>query len=183
MESGVLTGREVGEPHLHALFTLPAINGDVACCVQDSAAIVEQRAPKRLAHGPKRNCIDEFSITGPETCPHMAVADEVRINEGMGRKRQQWFWITGPVRACPRQHVGECEIEAPGRHRAVERQGNIATRAFYRCGECVFEEGAKGSERIFLQRNAGGHGMTPALEEQPLLNGAAHYTAEVDPRN
>src|SRR5262245_7219475 len=181
MES--LAGREVGEPHLHALLTLPTINGDVTRRVENATAIVEQSPPKRLAHGAKCNCIDEFSITGPEPCPHMVIADRVCMNECVGRKREQWVRIAGSVGACPGQHVGERKIEAPGRYRTVDRQCDIASRELYRRGKFVFEEGAKGSERVFLQRNAGGHGMTPAFEEQPLLNGAAHRTTEVDARN
>ena len=94
-------GCNIDKPHLYALFTLPTINGDVTRRMQHATAIVEQRAPKRLAHGPKSNCIDEFSITGPETRPDMAYADLVCMNEGVGRKRQQWFWIAGFVGACP----------------------------------------------------------------------------------
>ena len=105
---------------MQALFTLPAIHDDVARRMQDSATIIEQSPSKRLGHGPKRDGIDEFSVARLESRPHMAFGDEVRINECVGRKRQKRFWISGSVGACPLQHVGECEIEAPGRYRAVD---------------------------------------------------------------
>jgi hypothetical protein len=100
-------GRNVDKPQLHALFALPAINGDVTCRMQDAATVVEQSSSKRLAYGPKCDGIDEFSIAGPESCPHMAFADRIRINERVGWKRKQWFRITGAVGTGSRQHIGK----------------------------------------------------------------------------
>src|SRR5262245_54858514 len=109
--------------------------------MQDAIAIVEQSSPKRRAYGPKRDGIDEFSIAGPEPCPHMAFTDGVRISESVGWKHEQWLRIAGPVGTRPRQHVGEREIEAAGRHRAVDWQGNIAACSLYRCSKRILEEG------------------------------------------
>ena len=99
--------RKVGNPQLHALFALPAVDRDVTCRVQDAATVVEQSSTKRLAHGPKCDGIDEFSIAGPESCPHMAFADRICINECVGWKRKQWIRITGAVGTGSRQHIGK----------------------------------------------------------------------------
>jgi hypothetical protein len=121
-------GRNVGKPQLHALFTLPAVDSDVTCRMQDAASVVEQSSPKRLSHGSKCNGIDEFSIAGPESCAYVAFADRICINERVGWKRKQWFRVTGAVGAGSRQHIGKREIETAGRDRTVNRQCDIAAR-------------------------------------------------------
>jgi hypothetical protein len=158
-------GRNVGKPQLHALFALPTVDGDMTCRMQDAASIVEQSSSKRLSHGPKCNGIDEFSIAGPESCAHMAFTDRICINECVGWKRKHWFWVTGAVGTGSREHIGKRKIETTGRNRTVNRQCDIAARNSHRCGKRILEEGAKGSECVFFQRNTGGHGMTPAFEE------------------
>ncbi len=40
--------RHIGEPHLHALLALPAVDGEMPSRVHGAAAIVEQRAAERL---------------------------------------------------------------------------------------------------------------------------------------
>jgi hypothetical protein len=108
-ESGPLCSarRDVDKPQLHALFPLPAINGDVTSRMQYAAAIVEQSSPKRLAHGPKCDGIDEFSIAGPESRPHMALANRICISDCVSRKHKQWFRVTGAVGTGFRQHIGK----------------------------------------------------------------------------
>ena len=126
-----LAGRNVGKPQLHALFTLPAVDGDVTRRMQDAASVVELSSSKRLSHGTKCNGIDEFSIAGPESCPHMAFADRVCINECVGRKRKQWFGVSGAVGTGSRQRISKRKIETTGRNRTVNRQCNIAARNTY----------------------------------------------------
>ena len=126
-----LAGRNVGKPQLYALFALPVVDGDVTCRMDGAASIVEQGSSKRLSHGPKCNGIDEFSIAGSESCPHMAFADRICINECVGWKRKQWFGVSGAVGTGSRQHIGKRKIETTGRNRTVNRQCNIAARNTY----------------------------------------------------
>ena len=72
------------------------------------------------------------------------------------------------------------EIEPAGGNRAVDQQRTFSSCCLNRRRQSILEKCAKGTQRVFLQRHAGGHGMAAAFKQNPFLNGAPYSTAKID---
>src|SRR5262249_11249872 len=144
-------------------------------------AIFQKGFANRLPGRPESNRVHEFAVAGSKTRTNVIVPDRVGVDQRMGRQRQHGLRIAGTVRSRPRQKICKCEREPARGNGAIDQQRAVASRRLDRSRKSVFEKGAEGAERSFLESNPGSHGMAAALVEQSFLYGMADRAAEIDP--
>src|SRR5438105_14557186 len=95
-----LVCRHIHQPQLHALFTLPSVDRDLAGGMQGTAAILHERYAKRLAGSTESNCIHEFTIARSQARADMAFTNGLGIDERMRRQREDRLRITRSIGSC-----------------------------------------------------------------------------------
>ena len=77
--------RNVGEPELHTLLALPAVERERAGGMDRPAAACPQRDTELAARSAKGNGVDGRAVGGSEPRAHMRLTDLLGISDGMSR--------------------------------------------------------------------------------------------------
>src|SRR6516225_3938609 len=172
--------RYINHSELHPFDTVPAVEAQRAGGVHGSPTALPEPDPELLSGGAKRNGVDDRAVPGTQPRTHMGLPYLFGIDEGMGRQRDDRFWIARAERTRARDRRHDAVVGGSGGERPVDQQRILAPRSFDRACERIFEIGAERAQRILAQRDAGCHGVAAAFDDETRAHGVAYGAAEVD---
>ena len=91
--------------------------------------------------------------------------------------------MTGAERSGLFQRIEQVLRGAVGGDRAVDLQRFLVPQAKHTFRRAALEEGTQLAQPFALDGDAGGHCVAPAFDQQSLVDGLAHETAEVETGN
>src|ERR1700754_2304043 len=101
----------------------------------------------------------------------MGLPDLIHESKLMRRQRDDRLWIAAAEWPCPIQHSNEVRRHRARADCAIDEQLVDMASLGHRIRQLCFNVGAKLRKTFFPQRDASGHGVATALQEDPLQYG------------
>src|SRR5581483_10222534 len=176
----LLGQRYVEHPQLYPLDALIAIHAERTRDMQRLPTMLGQRIAELLADRAERHAVDDCTIAGLEAQPQMGLADLIGIDELVRRQRQHRLRISAAERTGAIERSCELRRDAARGHRAVDEELVDMARLCNIVRKRFLQIGAKLSELLLAQGDAGGHGMAAALDQDAVDHRLPYHLAEVD---